>query len=423
MTYRGVIVKKFLVAAFAFAIALVSVSFAASPYFFKGYAHVNGSLAPNGTIVEVFLNGTGTVLGSAIVGEGSLGGTPQGWYTVGFEGNSENIVSFRVNNLTLISANGTNVTAQTLGSSVIHENFNLSVNKSSNGAACLYAIGCSSGFCTDSYCCNSACGGASEDCNVAGALGTCTSTASTSTSTGSSGGGSSGGGGGAESTTSETITLPSVGAGSVAVVDISSSVSANIGIEEIQFNSAVSASNVQVTVKETTRSAAGVTAAISSSEGAVYKYLEITKTNIQDASISSAKISFKVPKTWLTANDIDKSTVTLNRFSNNAWSSLPTTITTEDANYVYYSATSAGFSVFAITGKKVSAEPAPEQPPVQPEQPAQPGQPTTQEPPPSQTPASDMNYVYLGILAVLIIGAVAYFVMKRPKNHYAYHSS
>jgi len=158
--------NKIYVSALIFAL-FASVSFAASPYFFRGYVHVDGSLAPNGTIVEIFLNGTNSVLGSAVVGEGTLGGTPQGWYTVGFEGNSENTVSFRVNNLSLIVANGTNVTAQTLGSNIIHDSFNLSVNKSSNGVACLYAIGCSSGFCTDSYCCNSACGGASEDCNVA----------------------------------------------------------------------------------------------------------------------------------------------------------------------------------------------------------------------------------------------------------------
>ena len=418
--------KKFYVLPFVL-LMLASVSFAASPYFYSGYVLVNYALADNGTIVEVFLNGSSTPLSSVVVGNGQLGGTPQGWYTIGFEVNAGDVILFKVDNQSLLAANGSNTSVQTIVSgNIITTGFNLSVNKSSNGVSCITTVACTSGFCTDGYCCNSACGGASEDCNVAGSIGTCTSTASSGGGSSGGGGGSSGGGGGgggAVLTTSETVTLSSIGAGSTAIVDISSSVSANIGIEEIQFNSAVSASNVQVTVKETTQSAAGVSAAISSLEGSVYKYLEITKTNIQDSGISSAKISFKVPKSWLTANDIDKSTVTLNRFSNSAWSSLPTTITTEDANYVYYSATSAGFSVFAITGKKVSAEPAPEQPPVQPEQPAQPGQPTTQEPPPSQTPASDMNYVYLGILAVLIIGAVAYFVMKRPKNHYAYHSS
>ncbi len=343
---------KILAVAFAFVIALVSVSFAASPYFFKGHAHVNGSLAPNGTIVEIFLNGTSTVLGSAIVGEGSLGGTPQGWYTVGFEGNSENTVSFRVNNLTLISANGTNVTAQTLGSNVIHDNFNLSVNKSATGVACLYAIGCSSGFCVDSYCCNTACGGASEDCNVAGSLGTCTSTATTSS--GSSGGGGGGGGASTPSTT-ETLTLASVGAGSTATVTTTNS--ASLGVETIQFTSSVSATNVQVTVKETTTTAASVSVAISSSEGAVYKYLEITKTGLQSSQMTSVKVNFKVPKSWLSTNNIDKNTVALNRYSN-GWTKLPTTVRSEDSSYVYYASDTTGFSTFAITGEKAQAQTA-----------------------------------------------------------------
>lgn len=321
------------------------VSFAASPYFFKGYVHVNDTLAPNGTIVEVYLNGTSTLLGSAVTGHGLLNGTREGWYTIAFEANAGDTVAFRVNNITLITANGTNTSAQTLiAGGIVTENFNLSVNKTANGVSCLYAIGCSSGFCVDSYCCNSACSGASEDCNVAGSLGTCTSTATT-TSTGG------GGGGGAASTTSETVTVASVSAGSTATASISSSVSANIGVEKIEFTAATAASNVQVTVKETTQTAAGVTAAISSS-GAVYKYLEITKTNIKDADISSAKISFKVPKSWINTNNIDRTTITLNRFSSNTWSKLSTTLVKEDSTYVYYSATAAGFSTFAVTGEK-----------------------------------------------------------------------
>ncbi|KHO47662.1 MAG: hypothetical protein QT00_C0002G0322 [archaeon GW2011_AR5] len=334
--------NKIYVSALIFAL-FASVSFAASPYFFKGYVHVNGSLAPNGTIVEIFLNGTNSVLGSSVVGEGTLGGTPQGWYTVGFEGNSENIVSFRVDNLTPISANGTNVTAQTLGSGVIHDNFNLSVNKSSQGSSCLYAIGCSSGFCVDSYCCNSACGGASEDCNVAGSLGTCTSTASSS---------SSGGGGGSSTpSTTETLTVASVNAGAAATFTTTNA--ASLGVETIQFTSSVSATNVQVTVKEVKETAITTTGAISlaSSDGAVYKYLEITKTGLQTSQMSSVKVNFKVPKSWLSSNNIDKNTVALNRY-NNGWAKLATTIRSEDATYVYYAADTPGFSTFAITGEK-----------------------------------------------------------------------
>lgn len=429
--------KKFYVLTLTLLFASFVPAFAASPYFFKGYVYVNGALAPNGTIVEAYVSGASSAAGAAIVGQGQLSDTRPGWYTISFEANSGNTVAFRVNNLSLNSANGTNTSSQTI-SAIVTENFNLSANTSANGASCLYAGGCTSGFCSSNYCCDTACTASGYSCSVSGSVGTCTATSSGSS--GSSGGGGGGGGGGAVSTTSETVTLPSVGAGSTATASISSSVSANIGIEKIEFTPITTASNVQITVKETTAASAGVTAAISSSEGAVYKYLEITKTNIQDTGISSAKISFKVPKSWVSANNIDKNTITLNRFVNNAWSKLSTTISNEDSTYVYFSATSPGFSIFAITGGKVAAQPAPApapqpQQPVcgngvcetgettsncavdcpapQPEQPQQPGQPAPEQP---GQPTGGMNYIYLGVLIVLIIIAVGYFVMKLSKR-------
>ncbi|MFA5773043.1 MAG: hypothetical protein WC974_09960, partial [Thermoplasmata archaeon] len=44
---------------------------------------------------------------------------------------------------------------------------------SNNGAACTVGTTCSSGYCVDGYCCNSACGSACSACNVAGNLGSC----------------------------------------------------------------------------------------------------------------------------------------------------------------------------------------------------------------------------------------------------------
>ena len=49
-------------------------------------------------------------------------------------------------------------------------------------------------------------------------------------------------------------------------------------------------------------------------------------------------------------NGIDESTIRLNRCHNHEWNPLSTQKTREDYGYVYYSAQSRGFSVFAITG-------------------------------------------------------------------------
>ncbi|MFA4941846.1 MAG: hypothetical protein WC582_04640, partial [Patescibacteria group bacterium] len=41
------------------------------------------------------------------------------------------------------------------------------------GETCTYSSDCSSNYCVDGYCCNSACSGTCQACNVAGSLGTC----------------------------------------------------------------------------------------------------------------------------------------------------------------------------------------------------------------------------------------------------------
>ena len=47
--------------------------------------------------------------------------------------------------------------------------------KLDNGQACAAGTACLSGTCTDGVCCNAACGGTCQACNVAGSTGTCTS--------------------------------------------------------------------------------------------------------------------------------------------------------------------------------------------------------------------------------------------------------
>ncbi|XXY17664.1 MopE-related protein [Sorangium sp. So ce216] len=44
-----------------------------------------------------------------------------------------------------------------------------------NGAACATAAQCQSGNCVDGYCCNTACGGTCQACNVSGSIGSCAS--------------------------------------------------------------------------------------------------------------------------------------------------------------------------------------------------------------------------------------------------------
>jgi len=93
------------------------------------------------------------------------------------------------------------------------------------------------------------------------------------------------------------------------------------------------------------------------STGAVYKYIEITKINAVDSDFSLIKIRFKVPKTWITTNNIDSLKVSLYRYSS-GWDKLVTTRTSSDSTYYYYEAISPGFSTFSIAGEAAPSVPA-----------------------------------------------------------------
>ncbi len=91
----------------------------------------------------------------------------------------------------------------------------------------------------------------------------------------------------------------------------------------------------------------------------VYKFLNIwvgnsgfaTPTNIENASVC-----FKVEKSWIQDEKIDKSSITLNRYSDKAWNKLPTNLSNEDEKYLYFTSQTPGFSPFAITGKTIAKE-------------------------------------------------------------------
>lgn len=82
----------------------------------------------------------------------------------------------------------------------------------------------------------------------------------------------------------------------------------------------------------------------------VYKYFEIDHVNVPDAAVSGAKLQFTVPKSWLTENKLEKSQVALYRYTT-SWNLLNTYVLREDANNVYYEASSPGLSTFAIGTK------------------------------------------------------------------------
>jgi len=122
-----------------------------------------------------------------------------------------------------------------------------------------------------------------------------------------------------------------------------------IGLVEFRLQVRNKVNNVKITISRLDRKP---TTIVHEVEGKVYQYIEINKTNLVDDDIEKVKIKFKVNKTWITENRIDKTTVSLYRYEN-GWEKLPTQLIDEDDEYVYYEAETNKLSIFAIAGKVV----------------------------------------------------------------------
>ena len=84
--------------------------------------------------------------------------------------------------------------------------------------------------------------------------------------------------------------------------------------------------------------------------GYIYSQKKETST-----AINQTNIEFYVPNSWMLENNIEKTSIKLLRF-HEIWQELPTSyLRLENSNH-YYSASSEGFSYFAIAGQKATAE-------------------------------------------------------------------
>jgi PGF-pre-PGF domain-containing protein/uncharacterized repeat protein (TIGR01451 family) len=93
--------------------------------------------------------------------------------------------------------------------------------------------------------------------------------------------------------------------------------------------------------------------------GVVYQYLCVITENIAPASVGRATIEFRVERSWVAAEKIDEGTIRLYRYDAAAerWDPLPTKKVGEDAGHLYFSASSPGLSVFAVTGSRAKPFP------------------------------------------------------------------
>lgn len=92
-----------------------------------------------------------------------------------------------------------------------------------------------------------------------------------------------------------------------------------------------------------------------SAPGTVYRNVNIWVGNSGFSSpgnLENARINFRVSRAWITEQSVSENTVTLYRYSEGAWNSLPTTPSGENEKYFYFTAETSGFSSFAISSKE-----------------------------------------------------------------------
>ncbi len=123
---------------------------------------------------------------------------------------------------------------------------------------------------------------------------------------------------------------------------------ADIGLKQIFIEVNNKANSVEITVQKLADKPATVTHTVS---GNVFQYIEITHKNLDNSNIKSAKIRFNVTKSWITANNINESSIELNRYNNITWQKLATSRVSESTTDIEYEAVTPGFSLFAVTGQ------------------------------------------------------------------------
>ncbi|HII80253.1 MAG TPA: PGF-pre-PGF domain-containing protein [Methanosarcina sp.] len=125
----------------------------------------------------------------------------------------------------------------------------------------------------------------------------------------------------------------------------------NSVVNNIYFQSTTDTGKAKVVIEDLKDD----TSLVEKPTGDIYKSFNIWIDNVDvNNNIENAAVDFKVEKTWLEANGLDKSSIVLNMYDNGKWVEVPITITGQDSKYIYFKAEVSEYSTFAITSKTIT---------------------------------------------------------------------
>jgi len=395
MNEKKLTLKLLLGIAVLFFVATAVPVMADTPGTWYGYATINDTLVDDNVIVSAHVNNvpTPTIQCAVRCGVADAGG-----YNLNVEAEAGDTVTFRVWGVpTYEGAQTWGPGAQTL--------LNLTINTSDNGIGCNYSQACSSDNCAEDYdnagawcapagsCSNNNATTASNGKTCYGnTLETCTNgtwvaeecargCSNGACLTGGGGDATPSGAGGAaapaaapaeeaegitpspiESEVAEAVAVETVTVGEATTISIP--LTGTLVVEELEIVTNKDITDAEITIAQQISAPADAKSPTLPKGGVVYGYVRVQTKGMESADMDSAKISFKLEKSWLKENNMDLSTVTLRLFDpkTREWTELLTKQVKTTFKYVYFEAESDHLSLFVITVEQEKEEAVVEEP-------------------------------------------------------------